>query len=118
MADLVVGQVLWYVQYRISRGDAGHEVTIAKIGRKWAALDKGWPRIDKDTLVADGGKYSSPGRCWLSKDDWERGKIADKAWNQLSGRVRHGLRPNHVTTSDIQAAAALLGIDLSQDSGP
>ena len=41
MAELVVGQVLWYVQYRRSYGDAWHEVTIAKNRCNWATLDKG-----------------------------------------------------------------------------
>ena len=47
---LVVGQKLWYVPSYGYRRD-GHEVTVEKIGPRWATLSGNCGRIDK-TAVA------------------------------------------------------------------
>lgn len=57
------GQKLWWVPQH-SLGMKGREVTVLKVGRKWAELDNG-ERIDLETLISDGGRYAPNGRCYL-----------------------------------------------------
>ena len=110
---LVVGQTLWYVPSYGYRRD-GHEVSVEKIGRRWATLAGNWGRIDKDTLWLDGGQHSSLGRCWLSREAWEESKAIEAAIRRLEGKIRYGRVEPGVTLADIQAAAALLRVDISE----
>ena len=71
-------------------------------------------RIDKDTLWLDGGHYASPGRCWLSREAWEESKAIDAAIRRLHEQIRYGRVDPGVTLADIQAAAALLRVDISE----
>ena len=111
---IVVGQKLWYVPSYGYRRD-GHEVTVEKIGHRWATLAGNWGRIDKDTLWLDGGQHSSPGRCWLSREAYEESKAIEAAMRRLQEQIRYGrvVEPD-VTLADIQAAAALLRVDISE----
>lgn len=79
---LEIGQELWFVP-RERRDGKPHPVTITKIGRKWAEVDRGYYRIDINTLVADGGQYASPGRCWLNQSAWEEEEARQSAWDSL-----------------------------------
>jgi hypothetical protein len=50
-------------------------VTITAIGRKWVTISHGgiagrFLLADK-YMTLDGGKYRSPGRCYLSREDYE-----------------------------------------------
>ncbi len=69
--NIQVGQKLWRVASR-RRGGNGFEVTVSKVGRKWAELD-GYAtgRIDLETLCVDGGNYMSPATCYLSRESYE-----------------------------------------------
>ena len=111
---LIVGQKLWYVPSYGYRRD-GHEVTVEKIGRRWVTLAGNCGRIDKGTLFLDGGQYTSPGRCWLSREAYEESKAIEAA---NVGGYRSGLHTVRVepgvTLADIQAAAALLRVDISE----
>ena len=55
-----VGQKLWFVPNERRHSD-GYEVEVTKIGRKWAELGHAKLRIDLSDLIADGGRYPSPG---------------------------------------------------------
>jgi hypothetical protein len=115
MADLTVGQTLWYVRHDNSRPSTGYEVVVTRVGRKWATL-KDCGRIDKSTLWRDGEGYAPPGRCWLSKDAWEQEKRVASAWDDLCRRISGAWRrrPDSVTVENIAAAAALLGIEMPE----
>jgi len=54
MKKLIEGQKLWWVPQR-NRHAHEKEVTVLKVGRKWAQLDN-HERIDLETLVADAGQ--------------------------------------------------------------
>jgi hypothetical protein len=100
-----VGQQLWWVPAHRHNGDPRH-VTITKVARKWVTLDNGY-RIDKDRMVADGGQYSSPGRCYYSKALHEEERERIELWHQLYLLVnRAGRAPSHVSNSDIRSAIA------------
>jgi hypothetical protein len=67
MTKLEVGQKLWFVPNE--RRGKPYETTVTKVGKKWASI--GYRiRIDIETMWADGGKYSSPGRCYFSEQEY------------------------------------------------
>lgn len=117
MSELTIGQKLWWVgsNYRRHDHDQG-EATVTKIGRKWAELSFSWRalRIDKNTLIADGGGYTSPGRCYLSRDHFEAAEHVRKVWDefQTDFRGRYGMPPE-MTVERIIEARRLLGLPAS-----
>ena len=107
------GDKLYYIPTRNGARD-GRYLTVVKVGRKWAQLDNSERRplrIDVNTLWADGGNYSSPGRCYVSKEGYLAEERANYLCRELARRI--GYHPNDgVTISDIQEAAKLLKIEL------
>src|SRR4051812_39221275 len=102
MINLVVGQKLWWVNNR-NRPDA-YEVVVTKVGRKWATIDDRH-RIDLSTLHADRAGYSSPGRCYLSRTDWEAETALNAAWEEFRREVGNIYRrPAYVTLENIATA--------------
>lgn len=108
MGKLTEGQKLWWVPQR-NRHAQAKEVTVTKVGRKWAQLDN-HERIDLETLVADSGQYSPSGCCYLSRDECEQEKALAQAWSKLKRDLQYGRNPDGVTIGDIEAARKLLGI--------
>lgn len=103
---LSVGQKLWYVPNRNRGGQC--EVTVTKVGRLWANLDNR-ERISLESLEADAGQYSSPGRAYLSKGDYELSLRLHEVWREFRRRVDHQyLPPDGVTFSDVERATDLL----------
>lgn len=93
---LKVGQELWWVP---SYDMKPYSVTIKKVGRKWAELNN-HPRININTLEADGGHYASPGRCYLSKQDYDDVQDILLALTQ----IRHALGGKNINTSGMTMA--------------
>lgn len=108
---LTAGQTLWWVGTH--RHNAGpHEVTVRKVGRKWAEIDGG-ERIDINTLRADGGKYVSPGQCWSSKAAWEAEVARQEAWRNLCNRIGNIWHaPPGIDVDRIHRAALALGLEV------
>lgn len=88
---LQVGQELWFV-HRERRSGAPFTTKVTKIGRKWAQLDSHY-RIDVATMVADGGQYTSPGRCWISREEWEAEVARNEAWWKLRRMIERQYDP-------------------------
>lgn len=110
--ELKVGQTLWYVPDR-QRWSDPCEVTIEKIGRKWATLQGHYGRVDIETLCIDGGRYSSPGSCYISKEAYEAQVALNRAWAAFRKSVdRQHAPPSDCTMHKIEAAAASLGLTL------
>ena len=86
-------------------------VEVEKVGRVWAYLSNDY-RIDLKILRADGGNYSSPGRAWHSKEEYDASRAADKLWWMFRTLVHACHADNYFTAEQIIAAAAALGIDL------
>lgn len=108
-SEFKVGQVLfWEWSSYTHRRRENEDVTITKIGRKWLELSNGH-RVDKETLVADGGKYSPAGRCYLDRAAREEESRAKKAWSDLKERMGYSV-PSGVSADDIEQAAKLLGL--------
>lgn len=108
---LVEGQKLWFVgshPHRHNRG--GQEVTVEKVGRKWATISAGADRIDKTTLRADGGGYTSPGQCYLSEAEYEAEKALSVAWSEFAALMDRWRMPSDMTLEKITKAREVLGL--------
>jgi len=116
MNDLKVGDKVWYVanQRHRSAPIEQREMTVTKVARKWVTLD--WPnwrpmRIDKETWIADGGGFTSPGRCYASKEAYAEYLLVSAAWTNLVRRMPY-LPPPDVDLAWIEAVHRRLGIAL------
>ncbi len=98
-----VGDVLWYESS--SRLFRDEEVTITKVGRKWAYF--GHDRFEIGTCYVDGGYWSSPGRLWATRADAEEYNLTESRWRTLKSSMAYG-PPDGVTSADVEAAAKLL----------
>ena len=106
---LTVGQKLWFVPS--DRRGNHSEVTVEKIGRKWATLDCRY-RIDLVSLRADGGEYSSPGACYLNEQVYLEERMLLSAWNAFKRRIEHIYQPPiGVDISNIQHVTNVLRLD-------
>ena len=105
---LQVGQKLWWVP-SARYGMSEQEVTVEKIGRKWATLSGGRYRIDIKTLRADGSNYCSPGTCYIDKEAFLIERETRLLWCKLRTSLTLQL-PAGVTVSDIQQAMQLLKV--------
>ena len=104
-----VGQELYWEWSDYShKRNTGEMVTITKIGRRWLNLSN-THRVDVSTLVADGGNYSPPGRCFLSRDAREAERSRDAAWMLLRHKMSR-CAPGGVTAEHIAHATRLLGL--------
>lgn len=117
MTGLSVGQQLWFAPGDTVKGTSF--VTVTKAGRKSADLSNGM-HLDTRTMIAyQGNVEHSMGRCWLSREEWATWAYRVALWRELSKTRRWKLfPPNDVSVEDIQEAARLLGIDLSDVSPP
>jgi hypothetical protein len=66
--SLKVGDKLYFLAHQ--KYGSSEDVTVLKVGRKWATLDN-QTRIALEDWIADGGEYSSPGRCYPSKQEYD-----------------------------------------------
>lgn len=102
---LEVGQKLWYVPN--SSRDNQQEVTIQSIGRKWAKA--GYVgNVDINTLEVDGGKYSSPGKCYLSQKEYDNYVLIRSAWAELARKIPMYSLPEGMTQEKIDAISKLI----------
>lgn len=85
-------------------------VTVTKVGRKWAELSARGYRIDKTTLIIDGAGYTSPGRCYLTKDEHTAEENMRQAWRKLRDFIDRKYSPPHgITVESVEAALHMLG---------
>lgn len=108
--NLQVGQTLYYVanDRRDAHRDGGAEIT--KIGRQWATVCIAYcnARVDLETLEVDGGNYSSPGRCYLSREAWELERKTERALDDFKVEVAR-LYATDITLEQIDQARRVLG---------
>lgn len=109
---LTNNQTLWFVgagKFARRRG----VVTVTEVGRKWARVTGVFiGRIEIATLDADGGAYSSPGRCYASRMDWVNQDGPRRAWQELRSSMSTAV-PADLSYETIVQAANLLGIDIN-----
>ena len=104
-----VGQELYWEWSEYShKKNTGEMVTVTKIGRRWMELNNRH-RVDRNTLIADGGQYSPPGRCFLSRAEREAERARDAEWMLLRHKMSRRA-PDGVTAEHIAHATRLLGL--------
>jgi len=106
------GQKLWFVPAQKYNGEP-KEVEIARVGRKWLILSshnmRHGSRVDMNNLYLDGHGYSSPGRCYLSKETWEAEQKMESTWYEFKELVRiQCTAKKGVTVEDIQKCKEIL----------
>ena len=104
-----VGQEL-FASFGRNRHKNECTMTISKVGRKWLELDDGRYRANIETLDIDGGQDSSPGKCYVSKQDYDDEVALTEAWASLTRHFPLYSKPKHVTVEDIEQAKKLLGL--------
>jgi len=105
--ELEVGQKLWYVPRATRLGKPEH-VSITKIGRKWAYIGgRRNTRVDIETLIVDGGDFSSPGRCYLSEAYYEDSVVCQSAWDKLRNSMSYRV-PMNLTLGEIATIQKLV----------
>ena len=112
--EFTVGQKLWCVMSDRRGGSfPGREVTITKVGRKWLTIDYADYRVDMGHMFVDGHGYASPGRCYLSKEEYEKIPALQAAWKEFRARLTlmYGTIPEGVTVEDIREAMKLLKLE-------
>lgn len=110
---LYVGQQLYFVPSEIRKRNPV-TATVTAVGRKWVSIEMaGWwgVRIDIQTLIADGGGYSSPGNCYFSQEEYTAKVLRQRTWDSLRRAIyAKPSTPDSVTREAIQKAAELLGL--------
>lgn len=102
--NLKVGQQVWQEPERWSRSSVGRYVEIIKVGRDWATTKAGGGeiRFSLETLVIDGRGFSSPGRVWLTKEEWETDLEMKCDWGDIRS-IASGPIPKHLTHEQIRS---------------
>jgi len=96
--SLKTGDKLYFLSYNKYR--SSEDVTVLKVGRKWATLDN-QTRIDLSDWIADGGEYNSPGRCYQSKQEHDNEqKLLDK-WEAFVKKLNERNPPDGMTLGKI-----------------
>lgn len=106
-----VGMELYFVPSD-PRRQKNQLVKVEKVGRKWVNLDNGY-RFDKEAkygMWVDGGEYSSPGRLYLSKEDYDKDCKKDSALRAINKRTEMYRSREDLTLEDVLAAAKLLKV--------
>jgi hypothetical protein len=120
---LTPGQTLWYVsnedshKFQTAPNGAWHPcnmVIVENVGRKWATatVHHRTLRIDVETLKVDGGKYSSPGRCYRSADDYKDEIRLHAVWKNFASRISRVSPPVGMNVETIYKIAEMLSIPL------
>lgn len=86
MTNITVGQKLWLVTDNYLIGNL--EVTVTRVGRKWAHIDWRRERFNIETGWIDGGLYSSPGKVYYSEQQYEREISHDKRYFAVVERLK------------------------------
>jgi len=80
------------------------------MGRKWLYLHNHL-RADSETLVVDGGEYSSPGKCYVSKEAREAELALLLAWDAFQVNVRNSYAaPRGISLEAIAKASEILNL--------
>lgn len=101
-----VGQILWYVPNWISAYNQPREVTVDAVGSKWVKCDT--LRFDRESGSVDGGRDSSRGRVYASREEYERILAVQVAWSTFVKSLSVWSVPPGLTVEKIEAAKALL----------
>lgn len=99
---------MWYVDSNVR--DSGRPLTVVSVGKRWAALardshSRPYMRVDIATDMVDGGKYSSPGKVWESREAYENHASKIQQWDELRKLCSQRV-PDHLSLNDLQDIAS------------
>lgn len=85
-------------------------VTITKVGRKFLTvkLVSREYRVYIDTLIVDGNGYNSPGRCYLSKEEYDKQKYHKDLWESIKHKFDTYNLPNWATVDNLSKIKELI----------
>lgn len=114
--DYTVGQQLWFESNNdySQRPPTYYQVTVTKVGRKWVELNEGQYKVERDKVHVDGGRYSSPGRLWLTKEDAESYLKLKAAWSDIVRRLSAVSVPKGLTPEKLDQVCEILDIKRPQ----
>jgi len=111
---LTVGQKLWFVgsMYKPDR-----EITIERVGRKWAYSTQNARemRIDLNSLKSEifgYGHYSHNGQCYLSREEYEKKRELNRVWEEFVSRLTRNHPPKGITLNQINSMAEICGVTI------
>lgn len=110
------GDRLFYVPNdygRPRRFEKTRDLVVVKVGRRWIECrdpqhheTSAWRmRFDRESLAADAGGYSSPGRAWPSEAAWRTYRRAVLTWDRIRGAL--ATRPRDVARLPLDALDAI-----------
>lgn len=99
-----IGQTLYFVP---SRGKP-FEVTISSVGHTWIYFLNRRLRVDKETLIADGGNYLSPGRCYANVEEYDLHVKTMERWNDFKNMMACAYYRDNLTLEDIETLIEIL----------
>jgi hypothetical protein len=104
--SFAVGQTVVYAPN--DKRASASDLTITAVGRKWVTLSNQL-RFDRATLLIDDRPFSSPGRIYRSRDEYNTAVAIKDAWVGLVRAL--GYEPvAGVTLADLKAARKLLRV--------
>ncbi len=90
---------------------------VTKVGRKWFYVNNEHEahhnRYSIETGFADGGNYSPRGRCYESREHYQREIDTTALWLELEKVFRYHSHPKDVDIRDLIVAARALKVDVS-----
>jgi hypothetical protein len=96
-----------------SRTVACYRVKVEKVGRRWVHFSSGW-RAEIGSRQIDGQDYSSPGRIYISEEEYRTELARDMAWTEFRELMNRRWRaPAGTTSARIYEAIDLLGLRVS-----
>ena len=100
------GDKLWLV----TKYQGDREITVGKIGTKWAATDNGRCRLNIDTMQVFDGTYHV-GMAYQSEQAYRDQEALRDAWEEFRAKVRMAVGvPEGMTPESIAQATAWLGV--------
>lgn len=103
-------QLFFSARDRRDGGRNGYR-TVTKVGREWIYFEGSAPRARIESLIADGGGYSSPGRYWLTQEAYEDERKLYLAWHAFRTDIATIYKlPEDLTIEAIQDARKRLGV--------
>lgn len=109
VTDFKIGQSLYFVPNNKSNNTT-EWWTVEKVGRKWLTCKRynRECRVDKKTLNVDGGNYNSPGRCYLSKEEYDKQKYHKDLWESIKHKFDTYNLPNWATVDNLSKIKELI----------
>lgn len=101
-----IGQRLWYVPNWISAYNQPREVTVDAVGSKWVKCDAF--RFDRESGSVDGGRDSSRGRVYASREEYERIVAIQAAWSNFVKSLSVWSVPPGLTVEKIETVKSIL----------